>query len=140
MISQAEQVRNVAGIAGVSESTIYNVIRGYAPVAIKTRERLVAISNRLKYNLFDSAAPVKPVSIMADSQVSLGKTLKTIGENPDPERYASSLNGYILKPKQCPYCKNIFTPDTYKQEICVDCKPRKVKENVITGSTTNTAN
>lgn len=139
MMSKAEKIRNVAGIAGVCESTVYNAIYQYVAVSVQTKEKLIAISNRLKYDLFDPVKTVKPVTIIADGFES-PKVPKTIGDNPDPERYASSLHGYILKPKQCPYCKNIFTPDTYKQEICVDCKPRKVKKNVESTNPTNTVN
>lgn len=62
--------------------------------------------------------------------------------NPDPEFYAMSEHGYIIKPKQCKNrkCLCIYTPEYIDQIYCGKCKKiRKQNKNHIlhTGKTDN---
>lgn len=41
--------------------------------------------------------------------------------NPDPELYALSGSAFILKPRQCRKCLNLFTPARIGQETCKEC-------------------
>lgn len=49
--------------------------------------------------------------------------------NPDPTRYAMGLNGWVLRPKQCPICFLPFMPFTTMQVNCFNCVvPEKLPE------------
>lgn len=41
--------------------------------------------------------------------------------NPDPAKYVMGENGWELKPRQCPKCKELFTPHTLMQVNCYKC-------------------
>lgn len=43
-------------------------------------------------------------------------------KNPDPTKYAMDVEGnFILLPRQCPKCKDLFTPFTSMQVNCYNC-------------------
>jgi hypothetical protein len=55
-----------------------------------------------------------------------------MNHNPDPSLFAESVEGFILKPRQCPMCKNLYTPHTIMQVICFDCNmPVVMPERVL---------
>lgn len=41
-----------------------------------------------------------------------------IQNNPDPNKFVKTTEGYALRPKQCPTCKGLFTPLT---ELAIEC-------------------
>lgn len=51
--------------------------------------------------------------------------------NPNSELYAESIDGFILKPRQCKFCKCLFTPDAHEQIECSNCNPLQYEKIVI---------
>ena len=45
--------------------------------------------------------------------------------NPDPEKYIKTLNGFAMKPKQCITCRCLFIPGCEELVVCDKCEENK---------------
>jgi hypothetical protein len=52
----------------------------------------------------------------------------TVPANPNPSLYAMSETGYVLKPKQCVFCKQLFTPQKEYERSCNCFLPGKTEQ------------